>query len=374
LRLFGAAAAVGLLAGGIGLYAAPGVKPAAQGGAQPLASPSPTTQVQPSIVERRTAAELRPRATSPEVRVDRVGGAVEVVPATKVFEDPWQAIQVPYPDAPGEGGTANVTYLVGFEPGEDPPAYLLGLIVGQAGWCRFGAPGCPAGTDPASLIDPSVSNANPSLGVQHLRMAGDPMFTPGTLIRAFSPSLGPNQVSTSHVSLCILITNEGGADYHVRPFSPDQGLVSSYIVFHFADLGMGPLQVPDPDAIGPDIVVLDDPPGAAMLALYATGREWVPGVYMQLDVYSYPTINTQLYHYGPKGAVGPVIYTGAVFGATTVQSVEFRSDNSQLESEAGYVDKLSVTVKPVPGACCSNITAARPCSPEGTGARNRRRF
>ncbi len=196
--------------------------------------------------------------------------------------------------------------ITGFEVSE---GFATGFLGTQAGWSNFGTSAT------------TIESSNPALGVQHLRIANDPGVAAGTLTGGFSPNIGPQpNTEITSVSVDILISAGGGADYDVIGQAPSLGLLTWRINFNW--LG--------------NIFILDDV--GAGLAFIDTTVAWPVNTYFNLQVISNPILNSIDYYID-----GSLFYSGAagVYAADTVEQVVILSDNFQF-GEVGDFDNLNI--------------------------------
>ncbi|MBX3697215.1 MAG: hypothetical protein R3F08_15440 [Dokdonella sp.] len=206
------------------------------------------------------------------------------------------------PNAPAPA----VQLTSGFEPGE---GFAPGYIGGQAGWTTFAA----------SSAQPVINATSPIAGAQDLQIAGDGTISAGTNTGAFSPDLGPQNVTDpSSLSVDIRITATGGADYDVVPQAPSQSFLSARVKFGF----LGTIQI------------LDDTGGG--LAFVDTGINWPVNTTFNLRIELDPVANTLDYYIN-----NALIYSSVagVFAGTQMEQVVLISDNFQA-GEVGEFDNV----------------------------------
>ena len=209
------------------------------------------------------------------------------------------------PEASALPGTllgGDVLYNVGFEPID---GFSNGFIGGQADWATF----------PGNTSQPVIANANPSTGSQHVRIAEQAGFVGN--VGAISPSIGTRPAGHYEVSMDVAVSGAGGSSYYVSPFSASQGAATAYVVLYQTG----------------DIFVYDN--GASGLGYYDTGANWTTGGYQTLTIDMDAAANTIEYSYG-----GSLIYTGAVWGGTSVELVRFYGDNAG--TQFGDFDNVTV--------------------------------
>jgi hypothetical protein len=198
------------------------------------------------------------------------------------------------------------TMTTGFEA-ED--GFSLGHLRDQACWSTF----------LSSLEEAQVSDVNPAVGFQHLRISLDPALSQGRLVGAFSPDIGPLPAGPSTTFVDIAISASGGADYSLSGQSPSEGYAAWKVRFNDA----GTIDVLD--KLGCAFQYVD------------TGVAWAVGSYKRLTVCDNPEAGTTAYYYD-----GALIYSQIerVTG-TRVEQVVMYSDNYQI-TDVGDFDNLSV--------------------------------
>ena len=200
------------------------------------------------------------------------------------------------------------TITTDFEATEGtPPGFSPGYCA-QNGWTAFAS----------STTVGQISNTNPSVGAQHLNIANDPTLGAGTYIGCFSPDIGPQTVEPTWLEVDIAISGSGGADYLVNPQSISQGLTTARMQFSW----LGNILVSDDRGSGFEMV--------------DTGVAWNIGPYTTVRIEADPGANTINYYYG-----GTLIYTGIVFGGTTMEQVVLLHDNWNF-GDVGDFDNLQV--------------------------------
>jgi hypothetical protein len=196
----------------------------------------------------------------------------------------------------------------GFEPGE---GFSPGFLGTQSGWSTFAA----------STVEPVINATGAISGSQDLQIAEDAGIAQGTNTGGFSPDLGPQDVTApSSMSVDVLITATGGADYDVVPQAPSQSLLSARVKFSF--LG--------------NIQILDDTGGG--LAFEDTGISYPVNTPFNLRIELDPVANSLTYYIDDT-----LIYTSVagVYAGTQMEQVVLISDNFQL-GEVGQFDNLVV--------------------------------
>ena len=216
-------------------------------------------------------------------------------------------------DAAGDFHAATFFLGTGFEVGE---GFTTGPLEPQNGWDATGT----------NLPWASISTAAPFSGQQHLRLIEDPASPVGALRIAFSPVLAPLPPTSSTVYVKVKISNDQGADYDVFGQAPSQNLVAWRVEFSFSDDSF----------TGPGTIYVLDNPGTG-LRFVSTNVRWTPGVYKELRVDLDNAAHVIRYYYD-----GALIYTGSIFGATTVEQVGVLHDHYQLPGETCDVDALSL--------------------------------
>jgi RHS repeat-associated protein len=191
---------------------------------------------------------------------------------------------------------------VGFEPVD---GFNTGFIGGQMGWTVFSG----------NTSQPVVSTANPAGGSQHVRVAQQAGLSGN--VGAVSPSFGTRPAGHYVVSLDVAVSGKGGSSFYISPFSSSQGAATAYLVLYQTG----------------DIYVYDN--GGGGLGWYDTGADWTTGSYRAVTIDMDATANTIKYSYG-----GSLIYTGAVWGGTSVERVRFYGDNAG--TQFGDFDNLTV--------------------------------
>lgn len=229
------------------------------------------------------------------------------------------------PDAylvPGAPAYRVSSYATGFEAAE---GFAVGDINNQAGWGRF-----------TGDSGPVIAVGNPATGLQHLRIADDPLESPGFPgIAAFSPNFGP-QVGDTAMSIDVCISATDGADYYLNPQAPSQGagLTTARVRFAFNDANN--------NGTPGDILILDDPDGPAgnPATFFNSGVAYTPGVYKPFRIEVRPAANQILYYYD-----GNLIYTGAVWAGSSIEQIVLLDDQFQMGDFADF-DNLSFTPEP----------------------------
>jgi hypothetical protein len=215
-------------------------------------------------------------------------------------------------------GTAGVPlpYKVGFEPAE---GYFVGPLNGQQGWTTFDS----------TPNQPTVSNAHPQSGSQHLRLVDTPSVADTTLSGGFSPALptAPNERRTTSVGISINNTQpgpDGGAAYSVvgQEIGP-AALISFRVTFEFTG----------------DVLVVDDVNNDDVLEFVDTGANWTTDNYMKLHVFHNPAQDQIAYFLNDQ-----LIYTSVdgIFAGTNVAQAVLFSDNFFLAGESADFDNLAV--------------------------------
>jgi hypothetical protein len=197
---------------------------------------------------------------------------------------------------------------VGFEPGE---GFSPGFLGTQGGWSTFAA----------SSAQPVINATGAISGSQDLQIAEDASIASGSNTGGFSPDLGPQDITKpSSMSLDVLITATGGADYDVAPQAPSQMFLSARVKFSF--LG--------------NIQILDDTGGG--LGFEDTGISYPVNTPFNLRIDLDPVANSLTYYINDT-----LIYTSVagVFAATQMEQIVVLSDNFHL-GEVGQFDNLAV--------------------------------
>jgi hypothetical protein len=225
-------------------------------------------------------------------------------------------------------GTTGPFYSTGFEPGE---GFVPGSLSGQMGWQ----------TSPFPATNPSVANANPFAGTQHMRIVEDPAEPPGFPgVLGFSPR---QPAGRNHMSVMFNISNTGGADYFLNPQSPGLGLSSTRVAFDSDDR--------DGDNLPGDILVISDPdgPGPGGPSFLVTGFQYTPGVWAQFEIES-PSQGVYNYYLNGTLIAGPLFGFHNAEGVAPDgwEEVVFIDDQLQLPGETADFDNF-VSV-PAPGA------------------------
>lgn len=218
---------------------------------------------------------------------------------------------VPTHADPVPAGLAGMTlYGTGFESGE---GFVPGFI-GQNGWGYYSN----------TSSQPVISNAHPAVGTQHLRIDKHSGLPNGTQIGAVTPNLGTRSAGHYALSVDLAISNSGGADYFIMPFSISQdGTYAAGLRFEWQ---------------GSVYALADLTPGDGLFDWVDTGVDWSGniGAYKNATIELDATANTLTYSYG-----GAVIYTTTVFGATSIEQAVFESDNWNAGEVADF-DNLTI--------------------------------
>lgn len=211
-------------------------------------------------------------------------------------------------------------FETGFEPSE---GYTVGLINGQSSWS--------ASATGALSAHPSISDDNPSTGVQHARCASDPAFAAEQwfdLSRPFDPA-GPGPCT---ISFDVNISQTGGAWYAIAGYDRDGPMADWQIDFDPED--------PGGDGVPGDIFIWSASPYVNTMA------EYEPGVYRNLRIELDDGLGSLKLFYG-----GVMIHDGAYFGGPTKLIVGFYpNDSGSMMDIDNFV--LSCQGDPILGACC----------------------
>ncbi|TVQ31853.1 MAG: PEP-CTERM sorting domain-containing protein [Phycisphaeraceae bacterium] len=220
----------------------------------------------------------------------------------------------PYMFSTDQVGLRTLDAGTGFEA----PDFVSGPISGQNGWTTF----------TANMNAPVISTANPASGAQHLRITEGP-GAGGSFNGAFSPNFGQTaQNKRSITSVDIFHSDLDGADANIVGQTPTDGLTSWRVVLNFEG----------------GIFVLDDI--GLGLQFVDTGVSWTPGEYKNLKVDFDPANDAIDYYYD-----NALIYTGSVFGGTSVDQAILFADNFFSFAPGSFIDydNFSIIV-PTPGA------------------------
>ncbi len=235
---------------------------------------------------------------------------------------------------PGSIGYRNTQMLMsGFEQSE---GWNLGLANGAAppGWGVLGA-----------NTSPIVSNLNPWVGSQHLRIVDEPGVGAGQDVGVLSPHIklpAKEELEILTLKMGVYISEKGGADYDV--YLQSDSALAAKVKFDFSGR----------------ILIVDD------LAFRDTGVEWSVAEWKQLRIELDYTGNGQAtarYYYG-----GALIYEDLNRFDLIDDPTQFGivSDN-QHKDDFGDFDGVMLIV-PAPGALATGVIGLAML-----GARRRRR-
>ncbi|MCY2987522.1 MAG: hypothetical protein NTY19_06620 [Planctomycetota bacterium] len=229
------------------------------------------------------------------------GGALLSAPAVDDLSSPLTETE---PILPGPLADT-VLQTVGFEPID---GFSTGFIGTQGGWSTFSN----------TTTEPVISSVHPSTGSQHLRIAAHAGLAQDTLVGAFSPSLGRQVAGHCVVSVDAAVSASGGADYYVVAQSNSQGELTAELDLSYD----GHIWIRDNTGSG--------------LQWYDSGVAWTTGGYETVTIDVDASANTINYSYG-----GSRIYTGVVWGATSVEQVILFGDNCNAV-DVGDFDNVSI--------------------------------
>jgi hypothetical protein len=231
------------------------------------------------------------------------------------------------PDA-GDANTPTAVLLsTGFEAVD---GFVLGAIEPQNGWVA------------TSINSPwaSVSAVNPAVGSQHLRLVRDNASPGGSTRIVLSPPTPLASHTPSQFRGLVYISNDWGADYDFVGQSLSQGLMTWRVKFSYAGVsGFGRGTIFIVEDFGDELGYLD------------TGVLWTQGAYVELKVQHDPAAGEIRYFYG-----GALIYTGTIWGGTSVEQIAVVHDNDQWPTEHAGIDAISLLDTP------SDPIPARPAS------------
>lgn len=214
---------------------------------------------------------------------------------------------------------APVAFGGALETGFETPEFGTGFVGGVAGWQTF----------VNNTTQPMVSDANPFMGDQHLRIGKETSLQDGDSVGAFSPFTPQAAGSDTGLSVWVNISGVGGASYDVIAQSVAEDAVTARLQFFFADF--------DGDGTSGDILVLDNG------AFVDSGADYTPGAYQEVRIEASPATGGLDYFYA-----GNLIFSGSLNnGGTLVDQGVLLADNFQ-SGDFGDFDSFGII--PSPGA------------------------
>ncbi len=266
----------------------------------------------------------------------RIAAACGIVLCTGVAfaggDDP-NRILLPPPDYDNIGPREVSMLMSGFEQGE---GWNLGLASNNtpAGWAVLGA-----------NASPIISNLNPWVGAQHLRIQDEPGVGSNNDVGILSPNIklpGEDELEMLTLKMGVYISEKGGADYDV--FLQSESALAARVKFDFSGR----------------ILIVDD------LAFRDTGVEWSVAEWKELRIeldYTGAGQATAKYYYG-----GTLIYEDNNRFDLVDDPTQFGivSDNNHKD-DFGDFDNVMLVV-PTPGALATALVGG-----VLIGARRRRR-